>query len=80
LLYLSHGAQLLAGDRVVTSAAGGAFPPGLPVGIVKSVDNGNAVVELFVDWDHMEYLRLLDYRLSGVLQGASSEPAGEGLP
>jgi len=80
LLYLSHGAQLLAGDRVVTSAAGGAFPPGLPVGVVKSVDSGNAVVELFVDWDHMEYLRLLDYRLSGVLQGASSEPAGEGLP
>jgi len=80
LLYLPHGAQLLAGDRVVTSAAGGAFPPGLPVGVVKSVDNGNAVVELFVDWDHMEFLRLLDYRLSGVLQGASGEPAGEGLP
>ena len=64
----------------MTSAAGGAFPPGLPVGVVKSVDSGNAVVELFVDWDHMEYLRLLDYRLSGVLQGASGEPVGEGLP
>jgi rod shape-determining protein MreC len=79
LLYLSHGSQLVPGDRVVTSAAGGAFPPGLPVGIVKSTDTGGAVVELFVDWDHMEYLRLLDYRLSGVLQGGSA-PAGEGLP
>ena len=77
LLYLSHGSQLMPGDRVVTSAAGGAFPPGLPVGIVKSTDTGGAVVELFVDWDHMEYLRLLDYRLSGVLQ---SGPAGDGLP
>ena len=80
LLYLSHGSQLVPGDRVVTSAAGGAFPPGLPVGVVKSTDTGGAVVELFVDWDHMEYLRLLDYRLSGVLQGGSAEPAGEGLP
>jgi rod shape-determining protein MreC len=80
LLYLSHGSQLVTGDRVVTSAAGGAFPPGLPVGVVRSLDDGAAVVELFVDWDHMEYLRLVDYRLSGVLQGASPEPAGEGLP
>ena len=80
LLYLSHGSQLVPGDRVVTSAAGGAFPPGLPVGVVKSTDTGGAVVELFVDWDHMEYLRLLDYRLTGVLQGGSAEPAGAGLP
>ena len=80
LLYLSHGSQLVPGDRVVTSAAGGAFPPGLPVGVVKSTDTGGAVVELFVDWDHMEYLRLLDYRLTGVLQGNSPEPAGAGLP
>jgi rod shape-determining protein MreC len=80
LLYLSHGSQLVPGDRVVTSAAGGAFPPGLPVGVVKSTDTGGAVVELFVDWDHMEYLRLLDYRLTGVLQGDSAEPGGAGLP
>ena len=80
LLYLSHGSQLVPGDRVVTSAAGGAFPPGLPVGVVKSTDTGGAVVELFVDWDHMEYLRLLDYRLTGVLQGDNAEPAGAGLP
>jgi rod shape-determining protein MreC len=80
LLYLSHGSQLVPGDRVVTSAAGGAFPPGLPVGVVKSTDTGGAVVELFVDWDHMEYLRLLDYRLTGVLQGDSAELAGAGLP
>lgn len=68
LLYLSHGTQLAPGDRIVTSAAGGAFPPGLPVGFVKSIDNGNVVVQLFVDWDRMEYLRLMNYHLPGVLQ------------
>jgi rod shape-determining protein MreC len=68
LLYLSHGTQLSPGDRIVTSAAGGAFPPGLPVGFVKSIEGGDVVVQLFVDWDHMEYLRLMNYHLPGVLQ------------
>jgi rod shape-determining protein MreC len=75
LLYLSHGSLLQPGDRVVTSAAGGAFPPGLPVGVVKSTDNGVVIIQLFVDWDRMEYLRLIDYRLSGVLQGGSGDPS-----
>jgi rod shape-determining protein MreC len=69
LLYLPHGATVAPGDRIVTSAAGGAFPPGLPVGIVQSVDDGVAVVQLFVDWDRMEFLRLIDYHLPGVLPG-----------
>jgi rod shape-determining protein MreC len=68
LLYLSHSTQLSPGDRIVTSAAGGAFPPGLPVGFIKSLDSGEVVVQLFVDWDHMEYLRLMNYHLPGVLQ------------
>ena len=69
LLYLPHGATVAPGDRIVTSAAGGAFPPGLPVGIVQSVDDGVAIVQLFVDWDRMEFLRLIDYHLPGVLPG-----------
>jgi rod shape-determining protein MreC len=68
LLYLSHGTQLSPGDRIVTSAAGGALPPGLPIGFVKSIEGGDAVVQLFVDWDRMEYLRLMNYHLPGVLQ------------
>jgi rod shape-determining protein MreC len=75
LLYLPHGASVTPGDRIVTSAAGGAFPPGLPVGVVQSVDDGIAVVQLFVDWDRMEFLRLIDYRLPGVLPGE-----GDSLP
>jgi rod shape-determining protein MreC len=75
LLYLPHGAMVTAGDRVVTSAAGGAFPPGLPVGVVQSVDDGVAMVQLFVNWDRVEFLRLVDYRLPGVLQsGVQGQP------
>src|SRR5262249_48700346 len=38
LRYLDTSAQLKVGDRVVTSGQGGVFPPGLPVGVVASLD------------------------------------------
>lgn len=69
LLYLPHGSSIVPGDRIVSSTAGGAFPPGLPIGIVGSVQNGMAIVSLFVDWDRLEYLRLVDYHLPGILDG-----------
>jgi len=69
LLYLPHGISLAVGDRIVTSTAGGAFPPGLPIGQVMEVDDSMAIVGLFVDWDRLEYLRLVDYHLPGILQG-----------
>lgn len=73
LLYLRHGIALVPGDRIVTSTAGGAFPPGLPVGIVQAVEEDGVTVQLFVDWDRLEYLRLVDYRLPGVLQSGAGK-------
>ncbi len=67
LLYLAPGVDVAPGDRVVTSGHGGAFPPGLPVGIVSQVGEGALRIQPFVDWAHLEYLRLADYELSGVL-------------
>jgi len=69
LLYLPHGSSLEPGDRIISSTAGGAFPPGLPIGIVGSVQDGAAIVSLYVDWDRLEYLRLVDYHLPGILDG-----------
>jgi rod shape-determining protein MreC len=73
LLYLPHGIALVPGDRIVTSIAGGAFPPGLPIGIVRSIDDGVVTVQLFVEWDRLEYLRLVDYKLPGVLQSGAGK-------
>src|SRR5262249_8480955 len=50
LLYLPHGISLALGDRVVTSTAGGAFPAGLPIGVVTAIDDGVPVVQLFAAW------------------------------
>jgi rod shape-determining protein MreC len=73
LLYLPHGNALTPGDRIVTSTAGGAFPGGLPIGEVVAVQDGVPLVQLFVAWDRLEYLRLVDYKLPGVLQSGAGK-------
>ena len=64
LRYLDAGAGIEVGDRVVTSGQGGVFPPGLPVGIVASLDGEAPRVELYVELSRLEYLRIVDYRLA----------------
>jgi rod shape-determining protein MreC len=76
LLFLPPGAVPEAGDRIVTSGDGGAFPAGLPVGVVGSVEEGVVTVLPFVDWDRLEYLQLVDYELTGFIgSGAADGPA-----
>jgi rod shape-determining protein MreC len=67
LLYLGQKPSVRVGDRIVTSGHGGIFPPGLPVGVVASLDNGIVRVEPFVELSRLDYLRIVDYGLSGVL-------------
>jgi rod shape-determining protein MreC len=63
LLYLSQDSHVNVGDRVVTSAQGGALPPGLPVGIIASVGERGIQVQTFADWTRIEFVRLIDYHL-----------------
>ena len=65
--FLPVDASLEPGDRIVTSGRGGMLPPGLPVGVVASVEDGLVLVEPFIDWDRLEYVRALDYVLPGML-------------
>jgi len=76
LLYLDPEVEVEIGDRVVTSGHGGAIVPGLPVGIVTSVTDLGIKVQPFVDWDRLDYVRLLDYELA-----VSIRPLlGDGVP
>ena len=72
LIYMAPDLEVQPGAQVVTSGHGGAFPPGLPVGVVSRVGETGLRVAPFVDWAHLEYVRLADYELSGVL--LSPEP------
>jgi rod shape-determining protein MreC len=67
LAYVGPHTKLNVGDRVVTSGDGGVFPPGMPVGTVSSIDGGLIRVEPFADLSRVEYLRVVDFGLAGVL-------------
>lgn len=67
LLYLPRRSAVQVGDRLVSSGDGGIFPPGLPVGIVASTAGGLVRVEPYADLARLDYLRIVDYGLNGVL-------------
>lgn len=68
LIHLPPGAVISQGDRVVTSGHGGAFTPGLPVGVVYSVSENGISVLLFVKPNQVEITQLLDFGLSGIIK------------
>jgi rod shape-determining protein MreC len=67
LAYVGPHAKINIGDRIVTSGDGGVFPPGMPVGTVATVDGNMIRVEPSADLSRVEYLRIVDFGLSGVL-------------
>lgn len=74
LLYLSPDARLSPGDRVLTSGHGGALPAGLPIGVVSDVGERGVLVQPYVDWARLDYVRLLDYGLTGILPSVPAAP------
>lgn len=74
LIFLPEAAQVSPGDRIVTSGHGGIFPPGLPVGTVVRVEDGEIRVQPFVDWDRLEYATLLRYEMPQLTTGRPGQP------
>jgi rod shape-determining protein MreC len=75
LLYLPPAVALSPGDRIVTSGDAGALPPGLPVGTVTAAGEGGARVAPFANWSRIEYVRIIDYGLKGILGPANAPPS-----
>jgi len=67
LRYLPENAEVTPGQRIVTSGHGGVFPPGLPVGRVVEAPGKAPRIAPFVDWERVEYLRVADYEMPGIL-------------
>ncbi|MSP80557.1 MAG: rod shape-determining protein MreC [Rhodospirillales bacterium] len=70
LVYLSDGGAVTASDRIVTSGHGGVFPPGLPIGVVISVAENGVLVKPFVERARLEFVRVVDFGLEGILEGS----------
>ncbi|MCU0839417.1 MAG: rod shape-determining protein MreC [Rhodospirillales bacterium] len=70
LVHVEPGATIVRGDRVVTSALTGAFPPGLPVGMVAETERLDASVRPLFDRSRLDFVRVVDLGLAPALAGA----------
>jgi len=66
LVYLPPGASAVPGDRIVTSGHGGAFPVGIPVGVVTAAEEGKITVRPFVSRERIEYVRVVNYGFQSI--------------
>jgi len=63
------------GDRIVTSGHGGSFPVGIPVGEVVQTESGSVKVRPFADFSRLEFVRVVDYGVTGLVNTGASTPA-----
>jgi rod shape-determining protein MreC len=79
LTFIGHDSRVELGNRVVTSGHGGAFPPGVPVGVVSAIEGGIIRVQPLVRFERLEFVRIADF--SGVIEAdqAAPDPAN-GIP
>jgi len=78
LLYLPSQTKIEVGDRIVTSGHGGVFPVGLPVGVVTSISEEGVRVLPFADATNIEYVRLMDFGLDGILNDMLGAAGSDG--
>lgn len=76
LIHLDPGATVAPGDRVVTSGVTDAFPPGLPVGVVVSVDDRDVRVAPFVQQGRLEFVRVVDHGLPALVHDLAPKRPG----
>ncbi len=61
LEFLPSAASVNPGDRIVTSGDGGMFPAGLPIGTVVALDGRTPRVQLLVDLQKLDFVRVLKF-------------------
>ncbi|TVR98871.1 MAG: rod shape-determining protein MreC [Rhodospirillales bacterium] len=76
LIHHVPGVTVNVGDRVVTSGDAGAFPPGLPIGIVAEVADGEIRVQPFAERGRLDHVRVVDFGLGGILGERFAGPGG----
>lgn len=74
LAFLPSNSSVKSGDIVVTSGHGGVFPAGLPVGRILRSEDGVIRVNPFVQFEKLEFIRVIDYA------NVPPEPANKGGP
>lgn len=79
MIFIPLEAELSIGDRIVTSGVAGVFPAGLPVGKIISIDKNEIRVKAFSNLEQLEYVKLVNYGLKGII-GEDSAPLQQEKP
>ena len=74
--YLPAGAEVVVGDRIVTSGDGGLFPAGLPIGQGVAVGDGGIRVQPLVDLDRLEFVRAVQFESPRLSSGGEFGRSG----
>lgn len=77
MIFIPLDAELNVGDRIVTSGVAGVFPPGLPVGRISSIEKNNVKIKPFNSLGSLEFVRIVDYGLGGIVNADGAQEAGE---
>ena len=75
LKFIPNDSVLAVGDRIVTSGHGGLLPPDIPIGHIAEIDGTSVLVSSLVDWDRLDYIRVLDYRFADDLSQYLNNPS-----
>ncbi len=77
LEFFTSDEQPDAGALVVTSGDGAVFHPGLPIGVAKSDGTGGWRVRPFINWNLLDFVRVVDYGRGPELDLAERQGIGE---
>ncbi len=67
--------ELIPGQRVLTSGAGGVMPRGLPVGVVEGMVRDDIIVDLYTNYVRTRMVRIINYEFPAINADAADEPA-----
>ncbi len=67
LLFMGSDADVVVGDRIVTSGIGGIFPSDLEIGYVSQISQGEIEVQPIIPIESIEYVEIVDYGLTDTL-------------
>ena len=79
LTFIGRDDQVELGNRVVTSGHGGAFPPGLPVGVISEIVGDIIRIQPFVRFDQLEFVQIAAFFGMIQAQDMPTDPRS-GLP
>ena len=70
LTFVPLDAEVMVGDKIITSGVSGVFPAGLPIGQVVSVSKNEIKVKPFALLEKLEYVKIVKYGIDGLIESA----------